>query len=86
MIKKYKYSIRESNPGQLLGRQLCYHYTNAVYLYYIKIKKFFNFNEFFYLNYSSFRTEHFVTRMIQNFHKLTHWSTLTKSISTLFTE
>ena len=22
-------TIRESNPGQLLGRQLCYHYTNG---------------------------------------------------------
>ena len=25
--KKLKYTNRESNPGQLLGRQLCYHYT-----------------------------------------------------------
>lgn len=28
--EKFKYEIRESNPRQLLGRQLCYHYTNPV--------------------------------------------------------
>ena len=27
--RKSECTIRESNPGQLLGRQLCYHYTNG---------------------------------------------------------
>ena len=32
--KEFSCTIRESNPGQVLGRHLCYHYTNgAVFAY-----------------------------------------------------
>ena len=34
--KQTKCTIRESNPGQLLGRQLCYHYTNGAVIILVK--------------------------------------------------
>ena len=64
-------------PGALpwKGNMLPLH--QCCWLYYIKIKKIFNFNECFYLNFCTFRTEDFIARMVQHLHKLTHWSTLT---------